>query len=595
LRFDASKNPPFDDLAAAYGRGALTPFIGAGVSAPTCPLWTEFIDRLEESAGIERDNAMESADLIRRASAAVQALRHKSPGALQDAVEEVMYRKSRKADGTMATPRATEALARVWWPLVLTTNYEALFLDAWNRRWVYNEAAPDPLPDFGTMLPVGRGRIDCQRVLNCARSPDNPLLWALQGFIGRKGERHKLASQLAIGHAEYRRQTHEAVHFRRAFAEVYRSRTLLFLGSGIRESYLLDLFGEALELLGTIDHFHYALVPRGETDPDFLQRRLQILAIEYAPDEDGGHGACVTGFLKGLREKIDGPRPRPSQWAMKLHAARWITVEDEYPDVAVVRGQMHLPSAPGTAVAVSAGLGKRGLMIGDPGLRLVRELGFDPDSKRLPLQCIKKNFVYRLEGHPLFVVVARDPAHGGRSGRDIRRVAPATVDLMTAVASAGFSRVDTMLLAAGRQRTFPQHICLREMVRGYCNWHDATSRADSIPMYIHTVDPSVLALMESRRIDLLSMIDSPRVRFWIEIRMDQEDPAPMLAIAATACTLEELMREHAIPCAGWEVSVRPAPSGQYHPQRVEALTGAASPSLADLGVLNGSTLAFLRL
>ena len=167
----------------------------------------------------------------------------------------------------------------------MTTNYEALFHDAWNRWWVYEkQPRPDPLPESAAMVVVGRGRDDCQRVLNSTRGPDNPLLWALQGFIGPPRSRHPLANQLAIGHEEYRRQTHEAVHFRRAFAEIYRSRSLLFVGSGLRDSYLLDLFGEALELLGTIGHFHYALVPKGEVDGDFLKRRLQILPIEYNPE-----------------------------------------------------------------------------------------------------------------------------------------------------------------------------------------------------------------------------------------------------------------------------------------------------------------------
>ena len=44
-----------------------------------------------------------------------------------------------------------------------------------------------------------------------------------------------------MGHDEYRRVTYRDIHFRRAFAEVFRHRSLLFLGSGIRETYLQEL------------------------------------------------------------------------------------------------------------------------------------------------------------------------------------------------------------------------------------------------------------------------------------------------------------------------------------------------------------------
>src|SRR5262249_35613484 len=174
----------------------------------------------------------------------------------------------------------------------------------------------EPLPEFSRMVPLGRTRNDCQRVLNAIRGPDNPILWALQGFIQRKGiTPRELVEQITIGHVEYRRQTHEAVHFRRAFAEVYRSRVLLFIGSGLQETYLLDLFGEALELLGTIGHFHYALVAKGTTDPDFLQRRFQIRTIEYESTDAKDRSTCVFDFLENFRRAGDGPRARTQSWA----------------------------------------------------------------------------------------------------------------------------------------------------------------------------------------------------------------------------------------------------------------------------------------
>src|SRR5262249_11446115 len=69
---------PYSDLAHAYESGLLTPFLGAGMSAPLCPLWSEFIERLESRCGIARpkDLGNEGESLIRRAASAVNKLRN---------------------------------------------------------------------------------------------------------------------------------------------------------------------------------------------------------------------------------------------------------------------------------------------------------------------------------------------------------------------------------------------------------------------------------------------------------------------------------------------------------------------------------------
>ena len=88
--------------------------------------------------------------------------------------------------------------------------------------------------------------------------------------------------------------THTEPQFRRAFAEVFRSRSLLFLGSSLADQYLLNLFGETLELFGGNPFPHYALVLKRTTDPDFLRTRLNIFAYEYDSHD------CLPELLEAL-------------------------------------------------------------------------------------------------------------------------------------------------------------------------------------------------------------------------------------------------------------------------------------------------------
>src|SRR5262245_65179493 len=113
MRLDAVRNPPFDQLAMAYGRGLLTPFIGAGASGGACPSWSQLVFDLEARAGINPGSGETSADLIRRSLRAVRALRHKGPDALEAAVHWSLYRKIDA--GKCGMPRQTAALAGLWW------------------------------------------------------------------------------------------------------------------------------------------------------------------------------------------------------------------------------------------------------------------------------------------------------------------------------------------------------------------------------------------------------------------------------------------------------------------------------------------------
>jgi len=117
----------------------------------------------------------------------------------------------------------------------------------------------------------------------------------------------RLENELVVGHAEYRRVTLKSPHFRRAFAELHRSRSLLFLGSGLREGYFRDLFGEVIGLYGPSPHAHFAVMPEREADCELLERHFGIWVHTISDHPE------LPKVLEDLAARI-GHRPRQVRW-----------------------------------------------------------------------------------------------------------------------------------------------------------------------------------------------------------------------------------------------------------------------------------------
>ena len=272
----------------------------------------------------------------------MRRLKHQGARTFVDAVRDALV-DERVSDA----PRQTVAVGKIWWPLVLTTNYDDWFL--WQSFGAHKVTSGLP-----RMRVKGRGPRDCMEVLEVLHLPSRPVLWALQGFVGGQHPRGRgkrvrpdLAHELVIGHEEYRRVTFTEPWYRRAFSEVFRRRSLLFLGSGLADPYLLDLFGQVIELTGPNPLPHFALVPEGEVDVDFLTRRLGITPIVYS------HHGEVPEFVDALRRKIEGELPRVSHWSYAFGEPR--RGEPRPPTLFdVVRGDIPLVRRDGVALAVSA-------------------------------------------------------------------------------------------------------------------------------------------------------------------------------------------------------------------------------------------------
>ena len=202
-------------LTIAYHDGVLVPFIGSGMSLRKCVTWKEMLAKLTDQLGPRPDHG--DPDPYLQADLLVANIEPQPVEDRATVVRKAIY----GCQPTGKNAPQSDALAKTYWPLVISTNYDDVY-----RRSVVNGSKPEVL---------GRSRADCHRVLASLDACLDPVLWAIQGYVGGpcgfddcvpEERRRELVDDLVLGHAQYQRAIHDSAHFRRAFAEVYRRRSL---------------------------------------------------------------------------------------------------------------------------------------------------------------------------------------------------------------------------------------------------------------------------------------------------------------------------------------------------------------------------------
>ncbi|MSP60263.1 MAG: SIR2 family protein [Myxococcales bacterium] len=585
-------------LLSAYEAGKLVPFLGAGMSRDVCPSWDGFIAALERVAGLPAIAG--STDVVRRAHHAVRRLRSDGPVRFHAAVTEALG--ARRAEA----PEQTRALAAIHWPLTITTNYDDLYL----CEARVNQA--DEVADGGEAMSVlGRGAGDCQRVLTSLREPCEPILWALHGFLGgqsrhgrRAGQsearRQVLAAELVVGHDEYRRVAHRDLHFRRAFAEVFRSRSLLFLGSSLTDPHLLGLFEEILEFAGPNSLPHFAALRKAdisESDRRFLQSRLNIWVLPLTDHGD------LPSLLRALGREI-GRGGRAARWGYTLPGIASDGSEARLEIVNCADAGLPLPGAK-ECVAVNAGFDRRFFpsKLGGPLLARARKAGLLPPTLQPP-RLKAGSHVARFDDSPFFLVVARGgievgpPQKEGTGGtsrgqRDVRVLARSTAELLDQAVAAGYETLHTEILGGGRRRTFPRRFALIEMVRGFARWHRARAVDDRRPvrLVIQVQRPDVLFDLASGRIEVTELLLCDDLRFWIEVAAGRPEMERQQVFFAGATPIGAVAQAVDVAGEGWSVAVIPRPACDEEPT---PLAACGARTLEEAGVVPGCTLRFER-
>jgi hypothetical protein len=566
-------------LVAAYERGRLVPFIGSGLSMPVCPSWKVFVEALELAVGAGAAQidgaASDSESLIRRANLASRALRLRDPDGFAKVVERALG--VERSD----PPPQTVALARLWWPLVMTTNYDNCFVTAQRRSWFGRHAQHGERP----IEIVGRSPFDCQRVLASLTSPSDSLLWAVQGYLrapcrDRSGvQEPDLSRELVIGHQEYRTVTNRELHFRRAFAEVYRTRSLFFLGSGLSEHYLLDLFGEVLEMYGPSTRPNYALVRKGEVDAEFMLARFHTVVCEYADHVE------LPDMIDRLRERIESKASRPTRWSFAVDAPDVGHAEEPHEDLVIVRAPLRAPLAEqGECLVISAGE-REGKVFFSPDVQdLLFTLGIrngkPPSSIDGPLA--------KFDWSPnVLAVLARDAGNK----HDLRNVWPVGEQLFEHAANANMRRLVMQLPAAGRNAPFPERLAFVQLLRAFGYWKRVIRPRYELALELRTWQPAIYRELASGRMDVLELLSSEAVRFWVDIERGDGTVERRLFSEAPERELRELQRRLELPESGWTLEVIPAPRAHQKPRKIADVLGL---TLIDLGVVPGCTISIRR-
>ncbi|MEZ5398219.1 MAG: SIR2 family protein [Bryobacteraceae bacterium] len=472
-------------LVAAYEQGRLVPFTGAGLSAPACHLWPAMIRNLERSAGLE--NPAGNENLTVRALRAVNRLQARGSEYLANEVRNAI------ANDTHAIPPQTAALARLWWPVVLTTNYDDCYVTAFRNQYSRDVEV------------CGRTQDDVHYVLGAMHEPTRPILWALQGYLGGPfGQPDpRLTSEIVVGHDEYRRVAYAEPQFRRAFAEVFRSRSMLFLGSGLREPYFLDMFSEILETYGPCARPHYALVKKNELDIQFLATRFQTIVVEYDSHTD------LIDRLNRLADAVAGQAFRRDRFSLALRTERHDDSAAAVHRLTVIRGPLPVPSAPAECLAVSAGGAGPSFAISDSIQAFLSTI----TSNLSRTQRLGAASIAKFREIDVYAVRARDDG----DLRSLRVIRGATEDLLDAALEDGYRRVFMQVLAAGGGssdiRPFDALWSFIESVRAFGTWA-RRHPLNPLELAIHVLDPSIYMEIARGRLDLEELLTSLDLRFW---------------------------------------------------------------------------------
>jgi len=393
---------------------------------------------------------------------------------------------------------------------------------------------------------------DCHEVLESLTRRSGPILWAVQGYLGgqtdvtgldSKDKLAELARQVVVGHHDYQRVINADPIFRRAFADVFRRRSFLFLGSGLQEDYLVNLFGEILLTYGPGTLQHYAMMPADEAElhGDFLRSRLNVTPIVYdsykkLPDwlRMLAAGCSKESLVRSRipKETLVGigildNTPLSVGGGGRLEDRRLLWGEGQQRAELIFRwGGLPGPGK-GECVALSAGRGIDGPLFDSMGESFFGSS--KPEAGEWHLA--GKEYVYQKGQDPIFAVVAREEK---ADARDLRKIAPAVVELlavaakkMTVAAEQKERTVHAGLLSAGRSKAWHPTFSLIEMVRGARN-AAAELGAECPSLVIDIVDPAVWFPLQAQKLGVDDILAGPNVKFWAEWQTPTRDEPPRL-------------------------------------------------------------------
>ncbi|KCZ73515.1 hypothetical protein ANME2D_00583 [Candidatus Methanoperedens nitroreducens] len=261
----------FNRLRDSYKRGAVIPFIGAGMSIPSgYPGWTKFLCQLRNETRVSEDDLN---NLLSQGKyeEAVQALADDMPAGSFDEAIENAFGHDEDLAGTI------QMLPYIFNTSIITTNFD----DVIKRCY---EAAN---LSFLEIL-LGANARELPRYLGEGSK-------VLIKLHGKANSRHSRV----LTYTEYQRHYREGNCLLNVI-EAISTKTLLFIGCSLVVDRTIQVLTQLVETKGhDVAIRHYALLSIGE-DEDRLARRdhlamANIFPIWYPADED--HDECIEALL----------------------------------------------------------------------------------------------------------------------------------------------------------------------------------------------------------------------------------------------------------------------------------------------------------
>lgn len=538
------------------------------MSRPVCADWSSFISRLCTATRVHKGDLNSDTppeELLRHADDAIRVLRGWLPDRRRSEISTALTPPEEK----LVVPPQSRALAEFRWPLVISTNYEDVFLQAislpcWNKdRYDIR----------------GRTLQDCHAVLRSLDWSSSPILWTIQGFLGGpfkpteenvpdRTRRESLLAEIVISHRQYQEATYLNQHFRRAFSEVFRRRALLFLGSGITESYLAGLFAETLMMQGQRAGSHFAILPSTETDDAhhrFLSDRLGILAYTYDHYEE------VVEFLTALLSCTKHFMPpsfkeglEPAESAVEVSSIGYRVARSDGTMIEVsLTHQSIIDDITRQRVLWAVSVGRhRGprndtLYHGSMSRGVLRKLGISESD--FPSKATE-GYLYRHGKDPRLIALAARPKQRSREGsldpRDLSEVRAAMLALLRyAAADDGIDTVRVGLLSAGPSAPWNPVFPLTMMLGAVRDFSQESP--PPLQIEITVVDSRAWTRVISGVLPAHEILSTSRLPVLIQVEGELDSADTIVYMAQDGATLDEVLEHLNLQANDWTWTLVP--------------------------------------
>lgn len=567
-------------LVATYHKGKLVPFTGAGLSAPSIPTWSAFLKNLSICAGenskFNKETSYTAQELIQFSEEIVTELTRRSRQEFIRCVKQsIGYSPGSRP---LVTPQC-KSLARIYWPLILSTNYDTLFLDALRENQKFN---------LSQLEVFGRNASDCHSVLATLQTNIKSAYWAIQGFFGEEFNKGYLENEIVVGYRQYRNATYNNPTFRSVFAEIFRNYSLFFIGTGLSEDYFKGLFGEVIEKFGGNPYTHCALFNEKDIDSvdhHFLHTKFNITAVYYS-DDDKEKFSGLPRALDSLREAINEENQKFWKISFATKSFSKSEIGENKNNLEIVAGQM--PERNNNECYVFSAGWNNQVLFSHIGINYT-EKHYHPYGKFSSSKFESTNHphVYCYDKSNIYAAIARNlsGATSSRDARDLRLVLIA-IEQTLLVTNEKYDVVNVMIIAAGSGKPFPAVYSFIQMLRGYKRFVEKNTLKATVRF--HIVDPSVISFFRTKPFEIEELLNCDDVRINIEIRDEEEIERYQLYVEITK-TMNVLSKFYAINPENWSVTIYPTPYLNHIVKSDDEIT------LEDLGLIPDSLVIYTRI